>query len=237
VLSGLAAVLFLRTNRLGLGLALVLAASALGGGLAAYAGIYHGGVLPFSEPGPNPRAALQAFLPAFLFSASIALGPQLARSLRDLGLRAGPGGGLAYRTALSGLLLMLVLAVLVYSDQANGAFYAWPGSQTFLARAANLLLFSGRWAWLRWAAALLLYTAGCGALAWLAERRGVLPPARVTALLFLLPPAVPAALLNLLTAYMGWDYPLKWPANLLLLAWLAASVWLVLQTKARPDRT
>lgn len=225
LLSGLAAVLFLRTNRLGPALALAFSASAVGGSLAAYAGIYHGGMLSFSEPGPSPRAVLEVFLPAFVMSAAIAAGPLLARALRNLGLRAGRPGRVSYRVALFGLLLMLVLAVLAVLATLNGGSTGYLSGQRLIYR----LFVSSDTTWYRWGFALAVYMAGFGWLAFSAEQAGVLPRWWLATLLFLLPVGVPLVLLAGPSVYMGWVYSLRWLVNALSLLWLAASVWLVLQ--------
>lgn len=81
-------------------------------GIAALAGIPYtiigatqGGILPFDEPGPTPGAMLRIYVPHLVGVSTLVLGPQLARSLREMGLRAGRYGRWAYRLALFGLLL------------------------------------------------------------------------------------------------------------------------------------
>ena len=85
----------------------------------AYLGIYMGGTLHFSEPGPNLLAVLSSFAPQFGVTAALAIGPQLAVTLRELGRRSGSGGKLAYRTALLGLLLSFAAAVLVLAGSTS----------------------------------------------------------------------------------------------------------------------
>ena len=86
LLAGLAAIGILRLNNLESGLALSLGIAALAGTVYASLGIYLGGMLPFSEPGPSPLAAFRAYVPTLLFVWGLALGPQLACTLRELSL-------------------------------------------------------------------------------------------------------------------------------------------------------
>ncbi len=124
LLAGLIVMLVLRLNRLDHGLILVVAMTALAGLSYASLGIYLGGTLHFSEPGPNLRAVLRSFAPQLGVTAALVIGPQLAVTLREIGRRSGAGGKLAYRTALLGLLLSIATAVLVLaSSTSNESFY------------------------------------------------------------------------------------------------------------------
>lgn len=124
LLAGLICMAVLRINRPDHGLILVVGMAALVGLPYAYLGIYMGGTLHFSEPGPNLRAVLSSFAPQFGVTAALAIGPQLGVTLRELGRRSGTGGKLAYRTALLGLLLSMATAVLALaSSTSNESFY------------------------------------------------------------------------------------------------------------------
>ncbi|MBN1371537.1 MAG: hypothetical protein JW987_06315 [Anaerolineaceae bacterium] len=148
LLAGLICMAVLRLNRPDHGLILVACMAALVGLPYSYLGIYMGGTLHFSEPGPNLRAVLSSFAPQFGVTAALAIGPQLAVTLRETGRRSGAGGKLAYRAALLGLLLSMAVAVLVLisstSDQgryldARYPFYRAAIQITFL---LGLLLFA-----------------------------------------------------------------------------------------------
>ena len=124
LLAGLICMAVLRLNRPDHGLILVVCMAALVGLPYAYLGIYMGGTLHFSEPGPNLRAVLSSFAPQFGVTAALAIGPQLAVTLREIGRRSGAGGKLAYRLALLGLLLSMAVAVLaLISSTSNESFY------------------------------------------------------------------------------------------------------------------
>ncbi len=124
LLAGLICMAVLRLNRPDHGLILVVCMAALVGLPYSYLGIYMGGTLHFSEPGPNLRAVLSSFAPQFGVTAALAIGPQLAVTLREIGRRSGAGGKLAYRLALLGLLLSMAVAVLALaSSTSNESLY------------------------------------------------------------------------------------------------------------------
>lgn len=91
-----------------IGLWLVVLVAALVGLLFSYAGIYHGGSLPFSASGPNPLEVVKSFLPQFLAVSTIVLGPFLAVSFRSIGHQSGVTGRISYHLALLGMFLILV---------------------------------------------------------------------------------------------------------------------------------
>jgi hypothetical protein len=106
-LAALTTIALLRCVRWRPGLWLVILLTAVVGMLFAYAGIYHGGSLPFSAPGPNLREVLKSFTPQFLAVSAIILGPFLAVSFRSIGRNSGTGGNLGYHLVLLGMLLVL----------------------------------------------------------------------------------------------------------------------------------
>jgi len=104
----LVAALALQSRKIGMPLALALAALAVSGALFAWLGTYQGGMQPFVEGDPSPRVTALFTVRTLLISAAILLGPQLARCLRQAGLTAGTLGRVSYRTALFGMVLLLV---------------------------------------------------------------------------------------------------------------------------------
>ncbi|MGD9094196.1 MAG: hypothetical protein PVF74_15215, partial [Anaerolineales bacterium] len=88
------------------GLWLVILLNAVVGLQFAYAGIYHGGSLPFIASGPSPLEVLKNFIPQFLAVSAIILGPFLAASFRAIGRKSGAAGKLGYHLVLLGMLLV-----------------------------------------------------------------------------------------------------------------------------------
>ena len=90
------------------GLYAVLAMNLAVGTLFAYAGIYHGGTLPFVAPGPNLVEVARSLIPQYLATSAILLGPLFAWKFRQVGRSGGRGGKIAYHLALAGLLLVIM---------------------------------------------------------------------------------------------------------------------------------
>jgi hypothetical protein len=78
------------------------------GALFAYAGIFHGGTLPFTAPGPNLVEVARSLIPQYLATSAILLGPLFAWKFRQLGRSNGRGGIIAYHMALTGLFLVIM---------------------------------------------------------------------------------------------------------------------------------
>lgn len=99
----------------------ILAMNLAVGALYSYAGIYHGGTLPFVAPGPNLVEVLRSLIPQYLATSAILLGPLFAWRFRQMGLAAGRGGKIAYHLVLAGLLLVIMtnLAGLMLTLQAD----------------------------------------------------------------------------------------------------------------------
>jgi len=90
------------------GLYAILAVNLAVGALFAYAGIYYGGTLPSTAPGPNLVEVLRSLIPQYLATSAILLGPLFAWKFRQMGLAEGRGGKIAYHLVLAGLLLIIM---------------------------------------------------------------------------------------------------------------------------------
>ena len=216
VLAGLAAVGVLRLNRLDAGLALVLGMTVLVGLPYAYLGIYLGGALPFSEPGPSLVAVFKYYVPILAISASLVLGPLLACIFRDLTLRSAPYDAWSYRLSLFGLLMLLVGVVVASYISTNferlwGPFHA-------LTPYLSPLIGLG----------LLAYATGFFLMVRTARLSGAMPGWFTIPLIFLIPLGVPMVLLFGLPIYI-FDLPtLPTPLFFTLeLGWMVLAVWLV----------
>ena len=95
-------------GRLARGLYAILAMNLAVGALFAYAGIYYGGTLPFTAPGPNFVEVVRSLIPQYLATSAVLMGPLFAWRFRQAGLAGGRGGKIAYHLALAGLLLVIV---------------------------------------------------------------------------------------------------------------------------------
>lgn len=192
------------------------------GALFAWAGIYHGGTLPFSAPGPNLVEVARSLFPQYLATGAILLGPLFAWHFRRQGRADGQGGVIAYHLALAGLLLVILanLAGLSLALQDDA-----PGS-----RASNLM---APLVWL----GLGLYLVG---VIWLYR---CTPNPRTASgwaqflLLRLLPLGIPLALA---LPFITWRWPISnlygipllwvvphWVSLSLGLLWLALSTWVI----------
>jgi hypothetical protein len=90
------------------GLYAILAMNLLVGALFSYAGIFHGGSLPFVAPGPNLVEVARSLIPQYLAMGSILIGPLFAWKMRQIGRSGGPAGRAGYHIALAGLLLIIL---------------------------------------------------------------------------------------------------------------------------------
>jgi hypothetical protein len=221
-----ASVMIFRTRRLTAALALALLVPALGGLPFAYLGVYMGGTLPFTEPGPSLAEVWRQYLPFLAAVLSLALGPQLAAILRGIARgHAAPVGKVLYRLVLGGVLLGLVLLLLQWTTLSSGT-PRWV--QTVVA---------ARQVWL--AAAVLLYLGGFVALLWKvlfnAVRSGEYPAVLWLAALLLLLPGVPLVLfLALPISVLGVPtYAGPWPAVEII--WVFAAAWVAARQKPSLD--
>jgi hypothetical protein len=98
----------LRWGKWRTGLFAILAMNLGVGVLFSYAGIYHGGSLPFVAPGPNLTEVARSLVPQYLAMSAILLGPLFARKIRQIGRSGGRAGEVGYHLALAGLLLVIL---------------------------------------------------------------------------------------------------------------------------------
>lgn len=221
LLAALTATLIVRRGRPDLALILALLFSLLAGLPYAYDGIFLGGALPFSAPGPSAAEVTKVWLPYWLATSTLLVGPWLGRAHRLLGLRAGRFGGVFYRLALLSLLLV-ILSVL-------GSF----------ALATSDQLFTQNPTWLDWIrlgayGALLVYLMAYGLLLLAAMRSDAHLPLPLTAGLLLASLGLPLALI--FGAFNGFRYlppglPLGLSNTLEISIWLeigAGILWLLL---------
>ena len=211
-----AAVLILRTRRFAAALGLAILVPVLSGLPFATLGVYMGGTLPFTEPGPSPQEVLRQYLPFLATAAAVALGPQMAAALRRVGQECQKAGGkVFYRLALGGMLLGLVVSLLqlgkAFSDQS--LWLPWLVSQPW----PGLVLAAG------------IYGVGIWLLTLAAIRCNVFEDrwsdVRMAALAGLLP-GIPLLLLNVFPVLNGYTLQ-SWVVFALELAWVGASAWVV----------
>ena len=200
----------------------------------AWAGINHGGQLPYSAPGPSLLELIKVFVPQYLAISSILIGPLLAVTFREIGLRSGKNGMVAYRLALLGLLLLIASNLVGFLIGTDSTF----ASDSFSYRLLDTGIIL----------ALGMYAVSLGLLYRAAHRSAALPALPEMLLLAVLPVALP---LTLLLPFLSWLAPVSqvygFPTvfalpDALVLAlgvlWLLLSTWLVTrtaQTPARPD--
>ena len=113
--------IILRRGDWRLGLYAFLGMNLAVGALFAYAGIYYGGTLPFTAPGPNLVEVARSLIPQYLATSAIMLGPLFAWRFRQDGHADGRGSKIAYHLVLAGLLLVIManLAGLSLTMQSN----------------------------------------------------------------------------------------------------------------------
>jgi hypothetical protein len=149
---------------------------------------------------------------------TLALGPQLAARLRDIGRKnRAAGGGLFYRLALAGILLWLAAALLRFTDELSDSPRWIP----------ELLAI-----WPLWIALpVLLYLAGFLGLGLAARHPDPQPAdscaARQLWALFILLAGVPFALYLGVTITMTHRAPYVWLFFVAALAWALAAAWVV----------
>jgi hypothetical protein len=120
-LAFIATVLMLRTKRFSTALLLAMAVPVLGGFPFTYLGVYMGGSLPFSEPGPSLQVVFRQYLPFVVMILTLVLGPQLGVRLRIAGHHCAQAGGkIFYRLALGGILVGLFYGCLKAVDKLSG---------------------------------------------------------------------------------------------------------------------
>lgn len=206
------------------GLFAILGTNLVVGALFAYAGIYHGGTLPFVAPGPSPVEVARSLIPQYLATSAILVGLLFAWRLRQAGRSTGHAGVTAYHLALAGLLLVIManLANLMLTLRYDSP-RPYRSSSTSLALAIvfGMTVYLAGVIWIYWKGSLSGTAAG-----WV-ER----------VLLLLLPLGIP---LTFMLPFISWKWPvsnlygvpLLWelPQAVSLgigLAWLALSAWVV----------
>jgi hypothetical protein len=220
----LAIIYLLRRKDWRSGLYIVLGMNLLVGAMYSYAGIYHGGTLPFVAPGPNIMELLRSLIPQYLATSAILLGPFFAREIRQAGRagkRYGRGG---YYLALAGLLLVILAMLLAIMIGTTPDEYR-PVYITTAGLSAGILI------------GLSAYLIGIIVVFLEARQAGGVPFWAQRILLTLLPLAIP---LTFVLPFITWKWPLtelygipllwEWPHALSLslgLAWLALSLWVV----------
>ena len=230
LLSALAAALIVRWQRLSAGLALVLAVVLVTGFAFARNGIYLGGMLPFSEPAPSLKAVLNAYIPMLAAVCAVGLGPQMACSLRELGLRGAQyGGKWAYRLSLAGVLLVLMGVLLRINAVLNGStlWAAYPVLRPLVELLSKLSL-SSNVTWLM-AFGLVLYSVGFIFTVNAAYHAEMLPAWPAVLLLYLVVAGVPISL-YFGNAFLGYDLSSvpEVVRNAFELAWIAAAFFSVM---------
>ncbi len=195
----------------------------------AYAGIYHGGMLPFVAPGPSAAEVLKSFLPQYLAICSILLGPLLAVKFRETGRRSGLAGNIGYHLALFGLLVIFAANLVSVMEGTSNDL----GSQL-----TDSIL--------KWLIYLALggYCTGVLLLFWAAWKVGALPNPVEIGLMIALPLAIPLALT---LPFIDW----KWPVSPLYgvpvvfalpkamvfsggILWLLLCIWLITREQEAP---
>jgi uncharacterized membrane protein YhdT len=121
LLAFIASVMMLRTKRFYAAIGLAMLVPVLGGFPFTYLGVYMGGTLPFSEPGPSLQEVFRQYLPFLVMAMAIVLGPQLAVKLRIVGYdHVKAGGKIFYRLGLGGILLGLVYTLMQWAMATSG---------------------------------------------------------------------------------------------------------------------
>jgi len=210
------------------GLYTILAMNLAVGALFAYAGIYYGGTLPFTAPGPNFVEVMRSLIPQYLATSAILLGPLFAWRFRQAGLTGGRGRKIAYHLALAGLLLVIManLAGLMLTLQVGAPSTAGNAMVPVVVLGLGLYLVGIVW--------LYQYQSFSRTTSGLAE--GVL--------LTLLPLGIPVMFM---LPFITWKWPvsslygipLLWvlphAVSLLLgLVWLGLSVWVITRGEEAP---
>ena len=212
------------------GLIAVLATNLVVGCLFSYAGIYHGGTLPDTAPGPSLVEVVRSLIPLYLATGAILLGPLFAWNIRQAGRSTGWIGRAGYHLALAGLLLVILanlIALEVEPDYLSmsikEATHSFLASTVVLGLGAYLLglCFS---LWFR-----IIYL-----------KRNISLPREILrgTLLALLPLAIPITLALPFITWRGtisvlYGIPFLWklPHDLILsigLVWLFLSAWVVI---------
>jgi hypothetical protein len=145
-----ATVMMMRTKRFSTALGLAMIVPILGGFPFVYLGVYMGGTLPFSEPGPSLMEVFRQFIPFLVMALAVVLGPQLAVKLRLMGQQSAKAGGkIYYRLVLGGVLLGLLYALLQWADMSSG--FAFRHSARVALLIVSIMLYLVGFVLLMWA--------------------------------------------------------------------------------------
>jgi hypothetical protein len=213
ILAFTATIMMLRTKRFTVALGLAMAIPVLGGFPFAYLGVYMGGTLPFTEPGPSLQEVFRQYLPFVVMVLSIVLGPQLGVKLRAVGYECkSVGGKIFYRIALGGILLELAMTMMVWENALSDMNI--PPTVTQVGFVASVML----------------YLVGFALLVWSVMRNEELSDKKDWVLqlvaLFILLPFVPIVIL-LAVPYGGIDHTENWLLSLAGIGWVCAAAWMV----------
>lgn len=223
LLSFAGAMLIFREKRFGRALMYSLVCAGAAGLPFAALGVYRGGTLPYTEPGPSLRVVFNQWAPLLVGASTLVLGPLLAFKARELGrLSAQAGGKLYYRLALGGVLLGLLAALVHHFTLANGGLDQLASAFWMVFTLASV-------------AGAALYLAGFGLLVFSAIRSAAVSgddrAGLRLALLFFALPGVPLVLLNAVPGIglMGYTYRTDWLIITAMAAWMAVSFWLAVE--------
>lgn len=233
LMMALAAVLAVRIGDWKLALWLFLATNFAVGFEYAYVGIYHGGALPFSAAGPSLGEVVKNFIPAYLATSTLFLGPLLARRFREIGLRSGERGSVAYRLVLAGLLLLLATNLAGITLGTNNSYLSGIVTSSSILNGFLLLGYA-------------LFGVGLALLYRAARQHSALPDGIETLLLAVLPLGLPLVLV--MPVVLGSIRPINQvygiPAMFYLprlatmiagIAWLLLTTWLVSRDEKPPQ--
>jgi hypothetical protein len=214
MLAFTATVMILRTKRFTAALGLAMTIPVLGGLPFAYLGVYMGGTLPFSEPGPSLQEVFRQYLPFLAMVLALVLGPQLAVKLRTVGRESSNAGGkIFYRLVLGGLLLGLVFTILQWADVSSGMYILRTVKQVGLI------------------AAIILYLVGFTLLVWASLRSEALSGDNALVLrlaaLFILLPCVPIVIFLAIPNGIIGNNPQGWLFSVAEIVWVLVAAWWV----------
>jgi hypothetical protein len=213
LLAFTATVMMLRTKRFPVALGLAMAVPILGGFPFVYLGVFMGGTLPFSEPGPSLQEVFRQYLPFLAMVLTIVLGPQLAVKLRAVGYESkNVGGKISYRLALGGILLGLAMTLM-----------QWEMALSDFSIPQKVIQLS-------FIVSAMLYLVGCVILMLSAKRSEEFSDKKDLALqlvaLFILLPFVPLVILLAIPSGV-MQYTESWLFSLAVIGWVVAAAWVV----------
>jgi len=208
-----ATVMMLRTKQFTVALGLAMAVPVLGGFPFVYLGVFMGGTLPFSEPGPRLLEVIRQYLPFLAMVLTIVLGPQLAVKLRAVGYKSkNVGGKIFYRLALGGILLGLSMTMMQWETAISGMHIPLKVMQVGFITSATLYLVG-----------FVLLVLSVKQSEALLDKKDVM--IKLVAL-FILLPFVPIIIL-LAIPYGIMDHTETWLLSLAVIVWVIVTAWVV----------